>query len=60
LRGINVGSRLELEQLCRVINANKMGFSEIMDKVFPFEEASDAFAYLWSGKHVGKVVIEIA
>jgi NADPH:quinone reductase-like Zn-dependent oxidoreductase len=37
-----------------------MTFREIVDKVYPFDEAFDAFARLWSGKHVGKVVIAIA
>lgn len=59
-RGINVGSRLELEQLNRVIEANQMSFQELIDKRFPFSQASDAFRYLWSGKHVGKVVIEVS
>jgi NADPH:quinone reductase-like Zn-dependent oxidoreductase len=38
---------------------NQMSFSEIVDKTFPFKKAAEAFEYLWSGKHVGKVVIEI-
>jgi NADPH:quinone reductase-like Zn-dependent oxidoreductase len=58
-RGINVGSRLEFEQLNRVVAANEMTFQELIDKRYPFEQAADAFAHLWSGKHVGKVVIEI-
>ena len=31
-----------------------------VDKVFPFENAIDAFAYLESQQHVGKVVIKVA
>ncbi len=31
-----------------------------VNKVFPFENAIDAFAYLESQKHVGKVVIKVA
>ena len=57
-RGVNVGSRLELEQLNRVISANQMRFGEIIDRKFSFGQASEAFAYLWSGKHIGKIVIE--
>jgi NADPH:quinone reductase-like Zn-dependent oxidoreductase len=31
----------------------------IIDKVFSFEEAPEAYKYLASGKHVGKVVVKI-
>ena len=31
----------------------------VVDKVFPFEEAVQAYEYLDSQKHVGKVVIEV-
>lgn len=58
-RGINVGSRLEFEELCQVVSANEIDFSALIDRTFKFEEAEEAFAYLWSGKHVGKVVIEL-
>lgn len=58
VRGINVGSRLELEELNQVVSANHMTFEEIIDKKFPFENAVEAFQYLWEGKHVGKVVTQ--
>jgi NADPH:quinone reductase-like Zn-dependent oxidoreductase len=32
----------------------------IIDKVFSFDEAPDALAYLASGKHVGKVVVKVS
>ena len=31
----------------------------VIDSIFPFEHAKDAFAHLASGKHFGKIVIEI-
>jgi len=35
-------------------------FHPIIDKrVFGFEEAKEAYGYLWAQKHVGKVVIEV-
>jgi NADPH-dependent curcumin reductase CurA len=34
-------------------------FEDIIDKKFSFENAGDAFEYLWSGKQVGKVVLEV-
>ena len=30
-----------------------------VDKVFPFEEAKEAYKYLQSQKHIGKVVIKV-
>jgi len=44
----------------RVIDVNKMRFGDIVDKVLGFERAEEAFGYLWEGKHVGKVVIELS
>jgi NADPH:quinone reductase-like Zn-dependent oxidoreductase len=32
----------------------------VVDKVFPFEEALEAYKYLQSQAHVGKVVIKVA
>jgi NADPH-dependent curcumin reductase CurA len=29
------------------------------DQTFSFEESAEAFEYLYSGKHVGKVVIKL-
>jgi NADPH:quinone reductase-like Zn-dependent oxidoreductase len=29
----------------------------VIDRVFPFEEAREAYAHLKSGSHIGKVVI---
>jgi NADPH:quinone reductase-like Zn-dependent oxidoreductase len=31
----------------------------VIDRVFPFAEAVDAYRYLESGAHVGKVVIAV-
>jgi NADPH:quinone reductase-like Zn-dependent oxidoreductase len=31
----------------------------VIDSVFPFERAKDAFAHLASGKHFGKIAIEV-
>ena len=54
-----MGSRLEFEDMNRVIELNRMRFEDIIDKKFSFEQAEEAFEYLWSGKHSGKVVIEV-
>ncbi len=31
----------------------------VIDRVFPFEEAKEAFSYMESGAHFGKVVIRL-
>lgn len=57
LRGIAEGSRAMLARLLRAVEAN--GFAPVVSKVFPFAEAGDAYAYLASGEHVGKVMIDL-
>ena len=57
LVGIFVGSRAMFEQMNEAIAIN--GMRPVVDRVFPFEEAADAYAYQLAGKHVGKVVIAI-
>jgi NADPH:quinone reductase-like Zn-dependent oxidoreductase len=42
----------------RLLTAHKI--RPVVDKVFSFEEATEAYAYLESQKHVGKVVIKLA
>jgi NADPH:quinone reductase-like Zn-dependent oxidoreductase len=41
------------------LDEKKVDLKPIIDKVFEFEDASEAFKYLYSGAHVGKVVIKI-
>lgn len=36
------------------------GLKPVVDKVFAFEQAPEAFEYLKSQKHVGKVVVKVA
>jgi len=60
LRGINVGSKRDLEQLCRLIDVKKLSLSELIDKTFDFDKAPEAFQYLASGGHMGKVVVRVA
>ena len=43
-----------------MMNANPEVTRPVVDKVFPFDKALDAYAYLESQKHVGKVVIKVA
>jgi NADPH:quinone reductase-like Zn-dependent oxidoreductase len=56
--GIYIGSRETFETMNRAIELHRL--RPIVDQVFPFDRAVDAFCYLDSGRHFGKVVIRIA
>jgi NADPH:quinone reductase-like Zn-dependent oxidoreductase len=58
LRGIAEGSRAMLARLVAAVAAN--GLEPVIDRTFGFDEAAAAYAYLKSGAHVGKVVIDVA
>ncbi|HLO26508.1 MAG TPA: NAD(P)-dependent alcohol dehydrogenase, partial [Geobacteraceae bacterium] len=55
VQGIYVGSREMFETMNRAIALH--GIRPVIDRVFPFTEARDAYRYLQSGAHFGKVVI---
>jgi NADPH:quinone reductase-like Zn-dependent oxidoreductase len=57
LHGIGVGSRASLEQLIQAIEVNQI--KPVIDKVFPFDQAPDAFRLQASGNFIGKIVIAI-
>jgi NADPH:quinone reductase-like Zn-dependent oxidoreductase len=57
MRGIFVGSREMFEAMNRAITA--LEIRPVIDRVFPFEQAADAYRHLESGAHFGKVVIRI-
>jgi NADPH:quinone reductase-like Zn-dependent oxidoreductase len=57
LHGISVGSRASLEQLIQAIEVN--GIKPIVDTVFPFDRASEAFRLQASGNFLGKIAITI-
>ncbi|MFZ4689768.1 MAG: zinc-dependent alcohol dehydrogenase family protein [Polymorphobacter sp.] len=58
LRGIAEGSRAMLSRLVAAVAAN--GLEPMIDRSFGFDDAAAAYAYLKSGAHVGKVVIDVA
>lgn len=58
-RGINAGSRHDMEDLCAAISATGMRFDDIIDTVFPFNQADGAIQYLWEGRQVGKLVVRL-
>jgi NADPH:quinone reductase-like Zn-dependent oxidoreductase len=55
--GIRVGSRDMFEDMNRAISVARM--HPVIDRVFPFEEATAALDHLASGKHFGKVCIRV-
>ncbi|KAH7924189.1 NAD(P)-binding protein [Leucogyrophana mollusca] len=57
-RGIQIGSVKQFEDMNRLIKAHQI--HPVVDTVFPFEKAIEAYSYLESQKHVGKVVIKIS
>ena len=57
LRGIAEGSRAMLGRLLKAVAANNI--EPVIDKVFAFDDAPAAYAYLHSGAHVGKVMIKV-
>ena len=57
LHGIGVGSTAMFEDMNRAIEVN--GIKPIVGKVFPFEEAAEAFRVFVAGDFFGKVVITV-
>uniref|UniRef100_A0A0B7JMW9 Enoyl reductase (ER) domain-containing protein n=1 Tax=Bionectria ochroleuca TaxID=29856 RepID=A0A0B7JMW9_BIOOC len=57
--GINAGSKDDQDELMAAISATQMTFDDIIDSVWSFDKAEEAIEYVWQGKQVGKVVIEI-
>ncbi|KAF4575272.1 hypothetical protein EYR40_004992 [Pleurotus pulmonarius] len=57
LRGVLIGSVTQFNNMLRLISTH--GLRPVIGKVFPFDQALDAFRYLESQVHVGKVVIKV-
>lgn len=55
LRGIFVGRRHLFAELLQAVVAN--GIEPVIDRTFAFDQAREAYDYLASASHVGKVVI---
>ncbi|WZO97117.1 NAD(P)-dependent alcohol dehydrogenase [Isosphaeraceae bacterium EP7] len=55
--GIYVGPRVDFEWM--VAHLVETDAKPIIDRVFDFEQAAEAFQYMESGQHFGKVVIRI-
>jgi NADPH:quinone reductase-like Zn-dependent oxidoreductase len=57
VRGIFVGAREHFDGLMKAVAVNEL--HPVIDKTFEFEDAPEAFKYLKSAQHFGKVVIKI-
>jgi NADPH:quinone reductase-like Zn-dependent oxidoreductase len=55
--GIYVGSREMFEGLNRALEQARI--RPVIDKVFPFESAREAYEYMASASHFGKIVIRV-
>ncbi|QDL73192.1 NAD(P)-dependent alcohol dehydrogenase [Streptomyces malaysiensis subsp. malaysiensis] len=55
LRSISVGSRGDFERMNKVIAQNRL--RPVIDRVFPFDQAPEAFAHFEKGPRFGKVAI---
>jgi NADPH:quinone reductase-like Zn-dependent oxidoreductase len=55
--GIYVGSRSMLEKVLRF--ADTTGLQPVVDRVFTFDQAKEAYRHMESGSHFGKVVIAV-
>ncbi|KAI8942473.1 hypothetical protein NX059_000540 [Plenodomus lindquistii] len=59
VRGIFVGSRLQMEDMNAAIEANDI-HPIVDEKVFDLKDLKQAYQYMWDQKHFGKLTIKIA
>ncbi|KAB8230248.1 hypothetical protein ETB97_002173 [Aspergillus alliaceus] len=59
LRGINAGSKHDMDDLCAALSATQIQFDDIIDSIYPFDKAGEAIEFIWQGKQVGKLVIQL-
>ena len=57
LQGVTVGSVEDLQAMVDAIAVHRM--KPVIDKIFSFDQAKQAFAHMESGAHFGKVAIAI-
>lgn len=58
-RGINAGSKFDMEDFCAALAATEMRLDDLIDRVFAFAEAEEAVEYIWQGRQIGKVVLRL-
>jgi NADPH:quinone reductase-like Zn-dependent oxidoreductase len=57
LNGIYVGSREDFQSMVQFLNEHRL--TPQIDRIFRFEQTPEAFEYLESASHFGKIVIEL-
>ena len=57
IRGMEVGSTQDFEAMNQAIEAHNI--HPVIDRIFPLDQAQQAFAYLEKGLHFGKIVITL-
>lgn len=57
VRPIAVGNRMQLEAMAEVIGRHRL--RPVIDRIFPFGQAPEAFAHYLAGANFGKVVIRL-
>ncbi|MCU0542037.1 MAG: zinc-binding dehydrogenase [Oscillatoriaceae cyanobacterium Prado104] len=57
VQGIYVGSREMFEEMNRAIALHQI--ESVVDRAFPLEAAPEAYRYMLSGSHFGKIVIQL-
>lgn len=48
-----------MEDFCAALSVAQTPLDDLVDIIFPFEEAEQAVDYVWQGKQVGKIVLRI-
>lgn len=59
VRGLLVGSRLQMEDMCAAIEANDL-HPVVDEKVFDMADLKDAYQYMWDQKHFGKLTVKVS
>ena len=57
LQGIFVGNRAMFERMNRALEVNRL--HPVVDRVFEFGQAHEAWRYQWERQHFGKIVIRV-
>ena len=57
LQGVLVGSRAQQQDMIKALNAHTI--RPVIDRHFPLEQIVEAFQYLESNRHFGKICLDI-
>ena len=57
IQAVTVGTRRDQMDMIRAIDAH--GIRPVIDSIYPLDRLADAFRHLQSGRHIGKICIDI-